>query len=59
MGRIFVEAAEGAEQIAGNMASVVHSAGSATDAAAESQEAARELAEVSGDLRTLVAGFRF
>jgi methyl-accepting chemotaxis protein len=59
MSRNIGEAADGAEQIAGNMSRVVNSAGTATDAAAESQDAAGALAEVSGDLRTLVAGFRF
>jgi methyl-accepting chemotaxis protein len=59
MSRNIGDAAEGAEQIAGNMSNVVDSAGTATNAAVESEQAARELAEVSGDLRTLVAGFRF
>ena len=59
MSRNIGEAAGGVEQIAGNMSSVVDSAGTATEAAGESQHAARALAEVSSDLRTLVGAFRF
>jgi methyl-accepting chemotaxis protein len=59
MNRSVAEAAAGSGQIAANIGSVATVARSTTELVNESQQAARELSEVSGQLQSLVAGFRF
>ena len=52
------EAATGATSIASNISSVAMSSGAVTDGAARAQQAAAELAQMSGELRDLVAAYR-
>jgi len=59
MNRSVAEAAAGSGQIAANIGAVATVARSTTELVNESQQAARELSEVSGQLQSLVAGFRF
>ena len=58
MSRSVAEAATGSTEIAANIVGVAAAASSTTDGVAESQRAASELAQMSADLRTLVARFR-
>jgi methyl-accepting chemotaxis protein len=53
------EAAAGSGQIAENIDGVAAVAKATTEHVGASQEAAEELAEVSGRLQSLVGGFRF
>jgi methyl-accepting chemotaxis protein len=59
MNRSVADAASGSGQIAANISSVAVLARSTTTSVAESRQAADELAEVSRQLRSLVAGFRY
>jgi methyl-accepting chemotaxis protein len=59
MNRSVTEAASGSSQIAANIGSVAELARATTESVTESRRAAGELAGVSDDLQSLVAGFRF
>jgi methyl-accepting chemotaxis protein len=59
MNRSVAEAAAGSGQIAENIDGVAAVAKATTEHVGASQEAAEELAEVSGRLQSLVGGFRF
>jgi methyl-accepting chemotaxis protein len=59
MNRNVAEAAAGSEQIADNIGAVAAVARSTTESVGESRQAADELAEVSGELQSLVGRFRF
>jgi methyl-accepting chemotaxis protein len=59
MNRSVAEAASGSGQIATNIGSVAEVARTTTESVGESQLAANELSQVSGQLQTLVAGFRY
>jgi len=59
MSRSVADAASGSSQIAANIGSVAEVARATTDSVTESRRAAAELHEVSENLQTLVAGFRF
>ncbi len=59
MNRSAAEAASSSRQIAANIGSVAEVARSTTASVAESRRAADELAEISDELQSLVAGFRY
>jgi methyl-accepting chemotaxis protein len=59
MSRNVAEAAGGVGQIASNMGSLADTSRTTTEAMAESQQAARDLASISGRLQQVVSAFRF
>jgi methyl-accepting chemotaxis protein len=59
MNRNVAEAATGAGEIAQNISGVATSAQVTTETVAEAQQAATDLARMSGDLQTLVSRFQY
>ncbi|BBH66532.1 hypothetical protein ACTI_32170 [Actinoplanes sp. OR16] len=57
--RSVAEVAQGSEQIAANVASVADIAAATTRDAGTTRESARQLGEMAGDLRGLVASFKY
>ncbi|SHN47357.1 methyl-accepting chemotaxis protein [Cryptosporangium aurantiacum] len=59
MNRSVAEAASGSTRIAASIGGVAEASRATTASVAQSQDAARELADVSSQLQGLIAGFRF
>jgi methyl-accepting chemotaxis protein len=59
MNRSVSDVATGSGAIAGNISGVAEAAATTTEGVSQTQQAARDLARMSGELQTVVARFRY